>query len=408
MLSRRIPLVQAPQPQPSSQGPPVPPKQPMSAVPLHLQRSGTVTGAPQRVTSPQLAQTPMSPPVTATPLPYRPASPFRNRTATSIPPPARVQSPAPSPSTFALRRPIEDVEVDVVVKHISRESLAAENPFRVKLGLTVSAPVLSLPAGQPKRTRILFFVIQHIQPPRNMPSNVNVPPVVPQSNPEPWSPRLPSSGFSTPSPYASPYKGDFHDALAQKLLVASPREAPGDMGSDAGTDADGRETAQETPAPPPRKSVPAIPPLPAPFATTDPSSEKPKEVVFLGPSTYFLDPMKLTAVANETPGLSLEKEYGHERTSSESTITSESEADSELEVLVGGGRLVKVIESQDFELEYLPLRSGFLTIGGLRVLLVEDKVVDESEDDDASRTRREVRVLKELDVIGEVWVKSSS
>lgn len=377
----------------------------MSALPLHLQRSGTVTGVPPRVTSPQLAQTPMSPPVTATPLPYRPASPFRARTS-SMGPPARVQSPAPVSASFALRRPLEDVEVDLVVVHIPRDSLAVERPFRIKFKLTVCAPVLSLPAGQPRRTRILSFIAQHVQPSQNSSTTLGVLPVVAQPNPEPWSPRLPSSGFSTPSPYATPYRGDFTDALAQKLLTASPREAPGDTVSDAGTDADGRETARETPAPPTRKD-PVVPILPAPFLSTDSGGEMSKNVHFLGMSTHSLEPMRLTVPISESSGIPLDKGHGHERGVSDSTITTDSEADSESEVLVGGGRLVKVVESQEFELEYLLLRSGFLTVGGLRVLLVEDRVVDDSEEDESARVRREVRTLKELDIVGEVWVKSS-
>ncbi len=114
--------------------------------------------------------------------------------------------------------------------------------------------------------------------------------------------------------------------------------------------------------------------------------------------------MRLTVPINEDSGLPLEK--GHERNFSDSTVTTESEADSESEVLVGGGRLTKVVSSQEFELEYLPLRSGFLTVGGLRILLVEDRVTDESEEDDGSRVRREVRILKELDIVGEIWVRS--
>ena len=45
---------------------------------------------------------------------------------------------------------------------------------------------------------------------------------------------MPSSGLSTPSPYATPVRGDFHDTLAQRLLVASPRSMHTDVESDGG------------------------------------------------------------------------------------------------------------------------------------------------------------------------------
>ena len=63
--------------------------------------------------------------------------------------------------------------------------------------------------------------------------------------------------------------------------------------------------------------------------------------------------------------------------------------------------------SQEFSLEFLPVRAGFATVGGLRVLLVEDRLVD-TEGGEEQRARRplEARTLKEWDVVAEVWVKS--
>jgi hypothetical protein len=60
----------------------------------------------------------------------------------------------------------------------------------------------------------------------------------------------------------------------------------------------------------------------------------------------------------------------------------------------------------DFELEYTPLKTGFVLVGGLRVLLLEDQV---HSTEDAYLTERRIVtpvVLKEWDVIGEIWVKS--
>jgi trafficking protein particle complex subunit 13 len=62
----------------------------------------------------------------------------------------------------------------------------------------------------------------------------------------------------------------------------------------------------------------------------------------------------------------------------------------------------------DFELEYAPLRTGFVSVGGLRVLLLEDQVDGAAEAASPERrgTSDPPMVLREWDVIGEIWVKS--
>lgn len=67
---------------------------------------------------------------------------------------------------------------------------------------------------------------------------------------------------------------------------------------------------------------------------------------------------------------------------------------------------------QEFNLSYLPTRIGYAAIGGLRILLLEDKNVDEDEYWDDSSTYNQdgmpgqVRVLDEWKVIAEIWVSS--
>ena len=56
--------------------------------------------------------------------------------------------------------------------------------------------------------------------------------------------------------------------------------------------------------------------------------------------------------------------------------------------------------SQSFELTFLPLHTGYVCVGGLRILLVDDELTD------AERGTHRVRTLKEYDVIGEIWVRS--
>jgi hypothetical protein len=71
----------------------------------------------------------------------------------------------------------------------------------------------------------------------------------------------------------------------------------------------------------------------------------------------------------------------------------------------GGAAPKKEEQFWEFELEYTPLMAGFVPVGGLRVLLLEDRVHGTDEVDPGRRFAAPV-ILKEWDVIGEIWVKS--
>ncbi|KAI0781197.1 DUF974-domain-containing protein [Trametes elegans] len=402
-LSRRIPLIQAasqPHTPPPGQLPTV--KQPPSAIPLHLQRSNTVGGGvPSRPQSPQLSQRPTSPPVNPGPAPYRPASPFRNRPA-SAGPSARPQSPGPPPSTPPAQRPSEDVEVDLVVTNLARDTIAVDKPFTIGFKLTVQAPAPVARPNEPRRQRIVSVVVQHVQPPKPLTVAAAVASAVATSTGPPaqtsWSPRPPSSGFSTPSPYATPYRGDFHDTLAQRLLVASPRRMNTDLESDAGTD------GGDTPGPSAHAAGRVIdlpPPEPAPRVGAEGKPAASPHVKFLGTSALFLPSLRLPVPDPPPPA---ERGLGHSRGVSDST---DSSVDSDAEEAPGGVERVKVTAAQEFELAYLPLRTGFTTVGGLRVLLVEDRLAEEGDTVEPILGHyTEPRVLKEWDVVSELWVKS--
>ncbi|EIW60622.1 DUF974-domain-containing protein [Trametes versicolor FP-101664 SS1] len=395
-LSRRIPLIQAPS---QSQTPPPGQlssiKQPPSAIPLHLQRSNTVSGAPSRPQSPQLQQRPGSPPVNAGPAPYRPGSP-RIRPM-SAGPPVRPQSPGPV-TTFAptTPRPLEDVEADLVVTSIPRESIAVDKPFTIGFKLTVQAPAPVPRPNEPRRQRVISLVVQHAQHPKQLAVAAAVASAVATSTGAPqgaWSPRLPSSGFSTPSPYGTPLRGDFTDSLAQRLLVASPRRMHADTDSEAGTDGGetpGRSTHSA------RRVIDLPPPELAPRA--EPHLAPTDGVAFLGTSALFLPPLRLP-VPSAPP-------MGHSRGVSDST---DSSADSDAEDLASVLDRMRVSTSQEFELSYMPLKTGFAAVGGLRVLLVEDRLADEEDATEGiilGQYATEPRTLKEWDVVSEVWVKS--
>ncbi|KAI1790775.1 hypothetical protein LXA43DRAFT_471713 [Ganoderma leucocontextum] len=397
-LSRRIPLIQAPS---NPQTPPPGMKQPPSAIPLHLQRSNTISGSPSRSQSPLPPQRAMSPPATQpAPTPYRPSSPFRNRPQ-SAGPPARNQTQSPGPPSFALtaQRPPEDIEIDLVVTSIPRDSLEIDKPFNITLKATALAPVPLPQLNEPRRQRVMSLVVQHTHPPKEMSVAAAVASAVAATAGPPnlqggWTPRMPSSGFSTPSPYGTSPRADFPDTLTQKLLVASPRHVNGsDVESDGG----------DTPGPNTHAAgrVYDLPPpelRPPPGA--DPNAPRPDGITFLGTSTLFLPALRLPIPSPPAP-------VSQPRTSSHTRDVSESSADSESdnEPLIAPDRL-KAAASQEFELSYVPRKSGFLTVGGLRVLIVEDRLVEEDDSADGAVPLMEPRILKEWEVIGEVWVKS--
>ena len=65
----------------------------------------------------------------------------------------------------------------------------------------------------------------------------------------------------------------------------------------------------------------------------------------------------------------------------------------------------RVEAGQTFELTFLPLRTGFVCAGGLRLILIGDHLSDIDIEPGAYAAAKEPRTLKELDVIAEVWIQ---
>lgn len=109
--------------------------------------------------------------------------------------------------------------------------------------------------------------------------------------------------------------------------------------------------------------------LPPPhFETVDQARDsKLKGCDFLGPSTIVLDPIQLIPSG---PG-------------DVQPITTEG--------------------SQQFELTFLPLQTGYFCVGGLRILVVDHELTEERG---VQHVVTEPKMLKEYDVIGEIWVRS--
>jgi trafficking protein particle complex subunit 13 len=361
-----------------------------------------------------MTQRPLSPPVQGgAPIPYRPDSPFRRTTGLSLSTTPQSPIPTPLPPNPALRRPEETIDADLVVRHLPKDNLVVEKPFKIDCTVTISAPIPVGLAGQPRKERIVTLAVQHVLPARSHPKTLVSAPTTATAQDIVWSPKLPSSALSTPSPYGTPSRGDFPDTLTQRLLHVSPRAGDRDIDSDGGFVGDGQDTGQATPAPPARRNTESILTsisLPPPFAvvdTTNGAASSP-HITPLGASSIILPSMRVHVPAVSLPSISGQGEYGHDRNLSESTVT-DSESDSDLHDTIGERVVPKMLMSQDFRLEFLPLKAGFATVGGLRVLLVEDRLVDvEGGEMDQYRKPVEARTLKEWDVIAEVWVKSQT
>lgn len=299
MLSRRIPLIA--------------PTTPASALPPHMQKSGSFGGSntPPRSRSPQPPYRPQTPPVSGrvqSPVPFAPRV---TRTGTM---------PMSPPMAVTTLPTLPNVLVDLVVIDFPRDEITVDKPFQLTCQLTVSTPM------EQETSRPLSFVIQHLLPIRTM----VVGPL--HQREEARQPRESSatlgSGQSTPSPTGTPPRGNFSfsESLAQRLLVASPRVMYRDEAENEG----GGETQGIV--------------LPSPFTLSEEVTKK------RGASP---------AGASAFP---LEIEIGGEETA-----------------------------SLEFKLEYIAFKTGFCTVGGLRVLVAGDGPV--------------ASVAKEWNVIGEMWVR---
>lgn len=276
----------------------------------------------------------------------RPQSPQPNRSST---PPPRPGSPNFRPNNANQSRPQSPLHPPVASPpELEVGLLIRDTPWdtlKVDKPFTLPLTLVISTTRQPgneKSRRIVQVVAQHLQPPRVRVSAITI------SSPgtETFSPRLPS-GFSTPTSITP----NFNSAIAHQHLaaVASPRQKA--LNALEGNLASGNNNMPLLPSPY-FKGYDEVKPLPT--------------VLYLGSSSLQLPPIELIT----------EPEAG------------------------------QTVATQDFELTYLPTRKGFVTIGGLRILLADDKFVDGrgAENADTGGSLGQARTLKEWDVIAEAWV----
>lgn len=316
MLSRRIPLLPAPQP--------------ASALPPYLKRS-FATSTPSRPHSPQLLN--QSRP--GTPPGQRPGSPMSGR-----PTPVTAMLPQSPSQTLIMSSIAPELEAQLFIRQLPGRSVLVERPFSISFGIVLST---TIPPGKEGLGRKVALAVQYVSP-RTLPALG-----APITNVETVSPSVLSLGVPTPS--SAP--ATFNDTLAnQKILAPSSRRFT--------TEA----VSQDTNNPGHSQSV-----FPPPFFEEANEVSLSSRVVPVGPSLLFLPPVKL--------GLSIHQGEGSSK-----------------------AQLV-----QEFEMTFVALQRGLSTVGGVRILLVDDDL-DEGENK-RTKSRTQARVLKEYDVVGELWVSAS-
>ncbi len=366
VLSRRIPLIASPPPAP--------------AIPPHLHQSPR-PGSPG-------------------PNAHRPQSPaFRVRNQAPIRPQSPVSSPAP---VIPQHIPRPDIEVDLIVTNVQRETIVVEEPFTVDLKLTVSAlcpstswprPGVITPAqASIARDRIVRLVVQHILPSRPAAitqslaqaqnANLAAEHVPLPSSPTPTAPYALRRSASTASVLNRKDSMSFTSGIASPSIesVASTTMAESPTGTIHTEQPDRHKYA----LPSPFRELTAVatpkPGQPIAIGAMESSTNKnTNQVTVLGTSIVRLPTFRFKSVPPSTPDLSephKEKESPRGR------------------------------ESTEISILQIAMRSGYAMLGGLRILLVEDKEVPEGEEVPSTMAEEsmEPRILKEWEHIGEVWV----
>ena len=248
--------------------------------------------------------------------------------------------------------PADPIDVDLVVRSIPHDALLVNKPFRIACTLGIAASV------REGRQRTLSLAVQHVQPPSTGPAPVVAPAVTAAAHLPPAP-----AGANTTRPSSPASRTPL--ALLDSPLIGSPRA----------TQLAGPET-DESP-------LLRLPP-PEPVAGDEGRYEKLRRAThFFGPSTLLVPPMTFARTIPETTA-----------------------GGGEGDVRIGGTESVTKKEERfwEFELAYAPLKIGFVPVGGLRVLLLEDRV-DGGVEAYLDRRASAPVTLKEWDVIGEIWVK---
>ena len=292
----------------------------------------------------------------ATSTPSRPHSPqLLSQSRPGTPPGQRPGSPLsgrPTPATAIMpQSPSQtlmtpsiapELEAQLFIRQSPGRSVLVEKPFSISFGVVLST---TIPSGKEDHRRKVALAIQYVSP-RTLPalgaSTVNIEVAVPS---------VLSPGIPTPSSASATFN---YTPAHQKILAASPRLFI--------TDA----VSQDTNNPGHSQTV-----FPPPYFEEKANGRVflPSRVVPVGPSLLFLPPVELGLSSHQGEGLSPKAQL-----------------------------------IQEFEMTFVALRRGLSTVGGIRILLVDD---DLDEENKRMKSQTQARVLKEYNVVGELWVSAS-
>ena len=293
----------------------------------------------------------------ATSTPSRPHSPqLLSQSRPGTPPGQRPGSPMsgrPTPVTAIMpqspsQTPMTpsiapELEAQLFIRQPPERSVLIETPFSISFGVVLST---TIPSGKEGLKRKVALAVQYISR-RTLPglgvSTVNI---------ESAAPSILSPGIPTPSSASA----TFNYTLAhQKFLAASSQPFT--------TEAESQDTDNLGHS----QSV-----FPPPYIREEANGKVSlsSRVVPVGPSLLFLPSVELGLSSHQGEGLSSK------------------------------AQLV-----QEFEMTFVALQRGLSTVGGVRILLVDDDL-DEGENK-RMKTQAQARVLKEYDVVGELWVSAS-
>ena len=314
-----------------------------------------------------------------------------------------------------------DIDVDVIVlSKLENSTVRTGEPFQLHVALSVSA-LLPRPSTDVhgRRARLVTLAVQHLlptppqlpppPPPRELKRRTSTmisldqtPALSPRSSSiDAFTPRgilspPPGTGtpggpnyVGTPDRMMSPVVGSSRNlptfgvgGLTEKLrnvaISDGQQHDAATVTSDAGISyGDGLGARPGVRLPPPYSSI-----------VKGPDSNCTGRVSFLGTSLTTLPLLKFAAVANADLST----------TATTDTLSERGE------------------EKIEFSLDFIGSSAGFARVGGLRVLVVSDKeVLDDTEGEDGDEATLhspsyqsklvEARILREWDVIAEVWIR---
>lgn len=290
----------------------------------------------------------------ATSTPSRPHSPqLLSQSRPGTPPGQRPGSPMsgrPTPAAAIMpQSPSQTLISPSIAPELEAQLFIRQSPgrsVRVEKPFSISFGVVlstTIPSGKEGLRRKVTLAVQYVSP-RTLPA-LGSPTVNIEAAPSVLSPGIPTPSSATAT---------FNYTLAHQKILASPRPFT--------TEA----VSQDTNNPGHSRTV-----FPPPYFEEEANRKVSlsSKVVPVGPSLLFLPPVELGLSSHRGEGLS------------------------------------KAQLVQEFEMTFVALQRGLSTVGGVRILLVDDDL-DEGENK-RIKSQTQARVLKEYNVVGELWVSAS-